>query len=142
MERQGDGGGRTTQKQRVRAVTGSSMKPSQNRYQNPTSKEWISGFAFLLAYLLTIGLGAVFLVPKHWYWWLLIMVVSTVLLVIKQNRNYACRCRECGHEFEVSFLTNLISPHGVDKEGSWQWVKCPGCEKRAKASVIKVIIVT
>ena len=118
------------------------MKSTNNRYLDPTYKDWISGITWLLAYLITISLGAFYLVPEYWYWWLLILDVSTVLLVIKQNRNYACRCRECGHEFEVSFLTNLLSPHGVDKEGSWQWVKCPGCEKRAKASVIKVIKVT
>ena len=115
------------------------MKPTNNKYQDPTRKDWISGIALLLIYLIVIGVGALLLIPKYWYWWLILMVVSTILLIIKQNRNYACRCRECGHEFEVSFLTNLISPHGVDKEGSWQGVKCPNCEKRAKATVIKVI---
>ena len=115
------------------------MKPTNNQYQDPTRKDWIMGIALLLIYLIVIGLGAFFLIPEYWYWWLLLFFMSTILMVINQNRNYACRCRECGHEFEVSFFVNLISPHGVDKEGSWQWVKCPNCKKRAKATVIKVI---
>jgi hypothetical protein len=93
----------------------------------------------LLIYLIIISVGALLLIPEYWYWWVILMLLSTILLVIKQNWNYACRCRECGHEFETSFLVNLISLHGVDKEGSWQLVKCPNCEKRVKAAVIKVI---
>lgn len=93
----------------------------------------------MLIYLIVISLGAVLLIPKNWHWWLMLFVFCTVLVVIKQNRNYACRCRECEHEFEVSFFVNLISPHGIDNIGSWQLVKCPNCNKRAKASVIKVI---
>lgn len=115
------------------------MKPTNNQYQDPTRKDWIMGIALLLIYLIVISLGAFFLIPEYWYWWLLLFFMSTILMVINQNRNYACRCRECGHEFEVSFLVNLISPHGVDKEGGWQWVKCPNCMKRAKATVIRVI---
>jgi hypothetical protein len=115
------------------------MKSVNNRFRDPTSKDWIAGILILLLYLVIILLGALLLVPDRWYWWLLLFIISTILLVLRQNRQYACRCRDCEYEFEVSFLTNLISPHGIDKEGSWMWVKCPRCQRRAKASVIKVI---
>ena len=115
------------------------MKPTGHKYQDPTRKDWILGIAWLLIYLIVISVGAILLIPEYWYWWLALTVTSTILLVIRQNRNYACRCRECGHEFEVSFLTNLISPHGVDKGGSWMWVKCPNCERRVKVTVIKIV---
>ncbi len=114
------------------------MKPTNSQYHDPTRKDWIMGIALLLMYLIVIGLGALILIPEYWYWWLLLFCISTILLVINQNRNYACRCRKCGHEFELGFRVNLISPHGVDKDGSWQWAKCPNCMKRAKTSVIKV----
>ena len=115
------------------------MKPTTNKYQNPTRKDWILGIALLLGTLMVIIIGAFLLIPTYWYWWLLLVIVSAILLIIYQNRNYACRCRECGHEFEVSLLTNIISPHGVDKKGGWQLVKCPNCKKRGKATTIKVI---
>ncbi|MCU0485597.1 MAG: hypothetical protein MUC85_05740 [Anaerolineales bacterium] len=109
------------------------------KYQDPTRKDWVSGIAVLLVYVIVISAGAVLLIPEYWVGWVALMLVSTILLVIRQNRNYACRCRECGHEFEVSFLANLVAPHGVDKGGGWQLVRCPNCKKRAKATVIKVI---
>ena len=115
------------------------MKLPNKEFRDPERKDWIFGIALLLIYLIIITVSAFLLVPRNWYWWLLLVSVSTILLVINQNRNYGCRCRECGHEFEISFFTNLISLHGVDKGGSWQWVRCPSCEKRAKATVIKVV---
>jgi Flp pilus assembly protein TadB len=115
------------------------MNSKQKKYQDPTRKDWISGIALLLIYLIVISFSAFLLIPEHWIWWLFLFLVSTFLLVFNQNTNYACRCRKCKEEFEVSFLVNLISPHGIDKNGSWQLVKCPNCDKRSKASVIKVV---
>lgn len=115
------------------------MKPTKLKTQDPTRKDWIFGIAWLLIYLAVISVSAFLLIPEYWYGWLVLMFVSSILLVIRQNRNYACRCRECGYEFEISFLANLLAPHGVDKGGSWQWVKCPNCQKRVKATVVKVV---
>lgn len=115
------------------------MKQTNKKYENPTRKDWVIGIGLIILYLSVIGIGALYLIPKYWIWWLLIFLVSTILLVLNQNRNYGCRCRECGHEFEVTFITNLISPHGIDKKGSWQWVKCPSCKKRVRVTVIKVV---
>ena len=115
------------------------MKPNLRKYQNPTRKDWIAGIALITSYVSIIGVSAIYLIPEYWGWWFLVFIFSTVFIVIKQNSNYACRCRECGHEFEVSFFVNFISPHGIDKEGSWQWVKCPNCNQRARATVIKVV---
>jgi len=115
------------------------MKPTDHKYQDPTRKDWIIGIAVLLTYVMVISVGAILLIPKNWHWWILLMTVSTILLAIRQNRKLACRCRECGHGFEVSFLVNLVAFHGVDKEGSWQLAYCPNCKKRTKATLIKVV---
>lgn len=110
-----------------------------NKYEDPTRKDWIIGIGLIILYLLVIVIGALVLIPDHWIWWLLMVLAGTLLLALNQQRNYAFRCRECGHEFELNFLSNLISPHGVDKKGSWLWVKCPSCKKRGKVSVIKIV---
>ena len=114
------------------------MKPTKNRYEDPTRKDWILGIAFLVIYVVIITLGAIFLLPEYWYVWLILVIGGMILSVLNQKLNYACRCRECKHEFEISFMTNLLAFHGVDKEGSWQWVKCPGCGKRARATVVRI----
>jgi hypothetical protein len=111
------------------------MEPQ--KYQDPTLKDWITGIASLVIFVLVIAFGALFLFTDYWYIWPILVLGGTVILVLRQTKNYACRCRNCGHEFEISFLTSFLSPHGVDKQGSWQWVKCPGCQQRSKATVIK-----
>ena len=97
------------------------------------------GIGLIILFLAAISVGAFILIPEHWVWWLILVLGGTLLLTLNQNKNYACRCRSCGNEFKISFMTNLLSPHGIDKEGSWQWLKCPSCGKRTKVSVIRVV---
>jgi hypothetical protein len=115
------------------------MTRSEQKYQDPERKDWISGIASLIIFVVVITLGALLLFTDYWYLWPILLVGGVVILVLRQTKNYACRCRKCGYEFEISFLTNLLAPHGVDREGSWQWVKCPGCEKRTKVTVVKKV---
>lgn len=115
------------------------MKTPPKKYQDPTRKDWISGIASLIVFVVVITLGTLLLFTDYWYLWLLLVVGGVVILVLRQTKKYACRCRNCGNEFEISFLSNLLAPHGVDKEGSWQWLKCPSCEQRTKVTVIKIV---
>jgi hypothetical protein len=112
------------------------MSPQQ-KYQDPTRKDWISGIAILIIFVLTITFGAYLLFTDYWFLWPILVLCGVVILVWRQTRRYACRCRVCGHEFEISFSTNLLAPHGVDKTGGWQWLMCPGCHKRTKVTVVK-----
>jgi len=113
--------------------------PLQPKYQDPTRKDWISGITSLAVFVLVITFGALFLFTDYWYLWLVLVVAGVIILVWWQTKCYACRCRVCGHEFEISFITNLLAPHGVDKTGAWQWLMCPICQKRTKVSVIKKV---
>lgn len=115
------------------------MKQTKKKYEDPTRKDWIIGIGLIGFFLFVIAVGGLVLIPDHWIWWLLLVLVGTLLLALNQNKNYACRCRECEHEFELRFITNLISPHGVDTKGSWLWVKCPSCKTRGKVSVIRIV---
>ncbi len=115
------------------------MKPSRRKYEDPTRKDWITGIASLIIFVLVIAFGALVLFTDYWYIWPVLVVGGVVILVFRQTKRFACRCRVCEKEFEISFMTNLLAPHGVDKGGSWQWLKCPGCQKRTKATVIKKV---
>jgi len=111
----------------------------QRRYQNPTRKDWIIGIITLVIAVISIALSAILLLPDYWYLWLVFVFAGIGLLALIQTRDFACRCRECGNEFEITFITNLLAPHGVDKEGSWQWLQCPNCKKRGRATVVKIL---
>ena len=115
------------------------MKIPGSRYENPSRKDWILGFSVIVVYVTLIGVTAVWLFPDFWYIWLIIVISGTLLIVNWHTKSYAFRCRACDHEFEISFLTNFFSPHGIDREGAWHYLKCPGCKKRGKVTVIKII---
>ncbi len=115
------------------------MKSTQRKYQDPTRKDWVMGIVTLVIFVLVISFGAFFLFTDYWYMWPILVVGGVVILVLRQTKHYACRCRECGYEFEITFIKNLFSPHGVDREGSWQWLQCPSCKKRVKVTVIKIV---
>ena len=115
------------------------MKQTKKKFEDPTWRDWVSGITLIVIFLVVIGIGGFLLIPDYWYVWLMLVIAGTLLLTLNQTRNYACRCRDCGHEFSINFLTNLTSPHGIDKKGSWLWLKCPSCEIKGKVSVIRVV---
>jgi DNA-directed RNA polymerase subunit RPC12/RpoP len=86
----------------------------------------------------TIG-AALFLSTRSvagWVLWVVLVVGSLLLLVSWHARTFAYRCRNCGHEFEISPWVDLISPHGLGKEGGWKYLRCPRCGQRTRATVI------
>lgn len=110
----------------------------KKKFQDPTRRDYMVGILILVVYLIILGGSAYFLIPKHWGWWAIIFISSTIVMIVNQNRKTANRCRACGEEFEVSLLKNLTSLHGVDQKGSWQMIKCPSCDTRSKTTVIKI----
>lgn len=67
---------------------------------------------------------------------LVVLVGGLPFLVVWHARTFAYRCRNCGHEFEISPWVDLISPHGLGKEGGWKYLRCPKCGQRTRAAVI------
>jgi hypothetical protein len=67
--------------------------------------------------------------------WLVLVLVGTVLLARWNSRHSGYRCRHCGHEFEISTLTEIVSPHGTG-DGGWTWLRCPRCDRRSRAKVL------
>jgi cytochrome b len=91
------------------------MMSPQQKYQDPTRKDWISGIAILIIFVLAITFGAYLLLTDYWFLWLILVLGGVLTLVWRQTKRYACRCRVCRHEFEISFMTNAFADSG-DKE--------------------------
>jgi DNA-directed RNA polymerase subunit RPC12/RpoP len=69
---------------------------------------------------------------------LAMLIVAGLLLTVGWHAGmFAYRCRVCGHEFEVSFWTDLFSPHWPSRDGGWKYLECPACWRRTKAIVIE-----
>jgi DNA-directed RNA polymerase subunit RPC12/RpoP len=105
------------------------------KYRDPTRADWKRTIIYLAGYIVAISAGAFLLLPRESIGvlaWVLIVAGGLYLLVRRHAKSTAYRCTNCGHEFEISLLTDLISPHGPGK-GGWKYLKCPRCGRRIRA---------
>jgi ribosomal protein S27E len=103
----------------------------------PRKGDYLQSVVYITIYLVLIGGGAFLLLPQWWLWWGLLVVVGIVLLVGWHRAMTVYQCPNCEHVYEISFWTDLISPHGVDKKGGWLYLRCPDCRQRNKTRVLK-----
>jgi len=108
-------------------------------YRKPTRSDWVKTVVYLAVYIGAISMGAFLLLTRGTVGivvWALVVVGGLILLVRWHSKITAYRCTNCGHEFEISFLTDLISPHGVGSGGAWKYLRCPQCNRRIRAEVL------
>lgn len=106
-------------------------------YRETNKSDWTKTFVLLVVFISLLTVGAIWLAPQYYVLFLLLGFGALVLLVLWHNRTFAYRCSSCGNEFEISALLNFLSPHGIDGEGGWKYLKCPDCKARNRARVIK-----
>jgi uncharacterized Zn finger protein len=106
---------------------------------NPDKKDILRSVIHLVIYVLTISVTAFLLLPNYWYIWAIVVLAGMFVLVNWHKQKTAYRCPNCGHIYEISFLTDLVAPHGVNKEGSWLLLRCPNCQQRSRTTVLKKI---
>jgi DNA-directed RNA polymerase subunit RPC12/RpoP len=108
-----------------------------------TRQDWKKTASYLALYMTAVIIGAYLLLPNYWYIWAMIVVLGIILLVRWHSKAAVYQCTNCGNEFQVSIVTDFISPQGVGKDDSgktygWKYLKCPSCKKRMKAIIIKM----
>jgi len=106
----------------------------------PTGNYRRKNILHIAAFVAVVILGAVILSANRSVFSMIvygiIVLGSLFLLVSGHARTFAYRCVECGHVSEISVWKDLVSPHGVDKEGGWKYLRCPSCGRRRKARII------
>jgi uncharacterized C2H2 Zn-finger protein len=107
------------------------------KYKEPTSKDYTQSIVFILIFIFVIAVGAFLLLPKYWYLWLLLVIGGLMLLVNWHKKKTVYSCPNCDHVYQISFLTDLLAPHGIDRDGAWLLLRCPSCKKRSKSKVLK-----
>jgi DNA-directed RNA polymerase subunit RPC12/RpoP len=105
-------------------------------YREARRKDWWKTVVFIAAYLAVLGFTAIYLLVSFWYVWVALAVAGLVILVSWHAKVTAYRCPRCGYEFEISVLTDFLSPHGVNKDGAWKYLKCPNCQHRSRMEVL------
>jgi hypothetical protein len=108
-------------------------------YTDPSRKDYTQSILYIILYIFALSMGAYFLLPKYWYLWVLVVVLGLALLVYWHKEKTVYCCSNCGHVFEISFFTDLLAPHGVDRGGAWLLLRCPNCRERHKTKVLKQV---
>jgi DNA-directed RNA polymerase subunit RPC12/RpoP len=109
---------------------------------HPDKRDVIRSIIYISLYVIVIGAGAFLLLPDLWYaWyaWFAIVLAGMLILVNWHKQKTAYRCPNCDHLYEISFLTDLTAPHGLDRAGGWLLLRCPNCRQRRKTTVLKKV---
>ena len=96
-------------------------------YGKPRRKDWLKTLIYIAAFFAVLGFTGIYLLVLYWYIWIILAVAGSVILVSWHAKATAYHCPKCDSEFEISILTDFFSPHGVDRNGGWKYLKCPNC---------------
>lgn len=114
-----------------------SLGDYMSTYRKPKKSDWKKTLLLIGSYVAAISVTAFFLLVTYWYVWLSLVAGGLFILVLWHKKSTAYRCPRCGNEFEISFLTDFFSPHGVTKNGcGWTYLKCPRCQNRSKMEIL------
>jgi DNA-directed RNA polymerase subunit RPC12/RpoP len=91
---------------------------------------------YIAAYLMVIGFSSFYLLLSYWYVWVALVIGGLLILVSWHAKATAYHCSRCNNEFEISILTDFFSPHGIDREGGWKYLKCPNCSNRSRMKIL------
>ena len=81
-------------------------------YRKLKSSDWTKSLLFIGIYVAVISVTAFILLVTYWYVWLAFVGGGLFMLVMWHKKSTAYHCLICGNKFEISFLTDFLSPHG------------------------------
>jgi len=105
-------------------------------YRKSRKKDWLKTVIYISLYLTVLAFSGIFLLLSYWYVWVTLAVSGLTILILWHSRATAYHCPRCNCKFEISLLTDLFSPHGVNKKSGWKYLKCPNCSNRSKMETL------
>ena len=105
-------------------------------YRKSRRKDWLKTLIYIAIYLTFLGFTGIYLLLSYWYVWMTLAAGGLIILVFWHAKATAYHCPGCGYEFEISIFTDFFSPHGVDREGAWKYLKCPNCSNRSRMETL------
>jgi len=105
-------------------------------YREPSLRYKVFTNLIIAVFILFIILGSFFLIPiiGNIPFFFVVLIFLTVLIFFHSKKT-AYICRNCNHEFEITFWQDLISTHAPGQK----MLKCPKCSYKDYCSeVIKL----
>lgn len=105
-------------------------------YRKLNRRDWSKSLLVIAIYVVVISITALFLLIEYWYFWLSLVAGGLFVIILGHKKSTAYRYPKGANEFEISFLSDFFSPHGVTKDGGWMYLKCPRCQNRRRMKII------
>jgi len=106
-------------------------------YRDVTGIDRLKVVGYMMLMILFNVVTAVVLMPRDWPWgfliWLIVCFCGSLFLLVRWHaRVTAYRCPTCAEEFEISIMSDFISPHLPNKK----YLKCPHCDEKGWVEVL------
>ena len=105
-------------------------------YRKSRKKDWLKALIYIAVYLTVLGFTGIYLFLSYLYVWIALAAGGLLILIIWHAKATAYHCPRCGYEFEISILIDFFSPHGVNRKGGWEYLKCPNCSNRSRMEIL------
>jgi hypothetical protein len=105
----------------------------------PDKRDIIRSIFYLTLYVIVIACTAFVLLPDLWVIWFALVLAGMLMLVNWHKQKTVYCCPNCDHIYEISFLTDLLAPHGFTHEGAWLLLRCPNCRVRSRTTTLKKV---
>lgn len=100
-------------------------------YKEPSLSYRVLTSLIIISFILLTIFGSFFLAPVIGYFpFYFAIFLLLALLIFFHSKNTAYICKNCNHEFEISFWQDLISAHTPGKK----MLKCPECSYKDYAT--------
>ena len=106
-------------------------------YRNVTRKDWTRTLLYVCVAALFVSGSGFALASRFWplglILWALVFAGGSLFLLVRWHaKTTAYRCPECSNEFEISTVTDFVSPHLPNRT----FLKCPKCGRRRWATIL------
>ena len=100
-------------------------------YKEPSMMYKVLTTSLIALFILFIILGSFFLIPVIGFipFYFVVFIILALIIFLHSN-NTAYICKNCNHEFEISFWQDLSSAHVPGKK----MLKCPECSVKDYAT--------
>ena len=100
-------------------------------YKEPSLSYRVLTSLIIISFILLTIFGSFFLAPVIGYFpFYFAIFLLLALLIFFHSKNTAYICKNCNHEFEISFWQDLTSAHTPGKK----MLKCPECSYKDYAT--------
>lgn len=103
------------------------------KLREPTKSDAIQTVIVVMIFIVAMAIILFLSMPDNLPAGLLLVAGCLYFLVRWHAKTFGYRCANCGTDFEITTWKDFRSFQGMNKQGSWKYLRCPHCGKWTKA---------